>query len=394
MRIGMLLDHPFPYDTRVANEARSLVDAGHEVSLFCLNVGGAAPARETFDGVEIVRHAISQAFWKKASALVLTLPSYNLWFRPRLRRFLRHYRIEALHVHDLPLVGEGLRAARRAGIPLIADLHENYPAAIRLYDWRRRFPARLLVRPRQWDTYEARILPQVDRIIVVIDEARDRLLRLGLPAARIAVVENTVAVEEFVGFPRDEALIERLAARFTVSYVGHFDRHRGLETAIEAVGLIKGQMPDLLLVLAGTGTIQGALARKTLRLGIGKQVSFEGWQPFPRFPSYMRGSRVCLIPHVKSPHTDTTIPHKLFHAMILERPVVASNCAPIERILRETNAGLVYPSGDAQQLAGALLALRDRDLRGRLGQAGKRAVLERYRWQVSARRLIDLYAGF
>jgi glycosyltransferase involved in cell wall biosynthesis len=390
----MLLDKPFPPDPRVANESRSLVGAGHRVFLFCLNLGG-APARETIDGVEIVRHPISRAFWKKASALILTVPAYRLWFRSRLPGFLRENGIQALHVHDLPLVGEGLRAARAAGIPLVADLHENYPAAVRLYAWANRWPGRWLVDPRRWDAYEKRVLPQADRIIVVIEEARARLadLGIGLDPARIAVVENTVQVEEFEGFPRDGALTERLARSFTVTYLGTFDRHRGLEAAIDALALVRQALPDARLVLVGAGAIEGELRRRVDALGVADRVDFEGWQPFSRFPSYVRGSSVCLIPHRKSPHTDATIPHKLFHYMLLERPVLATDCAPIARIVRETNAGLIFPSGDAAALARALLELRDADRRRAMGEAGRRAVLARYRWDITAERLIALYAG-
>jgi glycosyltransferase involved in cell wall biosynthesis len=72
--------------------------------------------------------------------------------------------------------------------------------------------------------------------------------------------------------------------------------------------------------------------------------------------------------------------------------VVATDCAPIERIVRETGAGLIYPSGDASALARALLELRDPERRRVMGEAGRRAVLERYRWDLTAQRLIALYA--
>jgi glycosyltransferase involved in cell wall biosynthesis len=390
MRIGMLLDKPFPPDPRVANEARSLVQAGHSVALFCLGFGG-EPPRETLDGVEIVRHPIDRRFWKKASALILTLPAYRLWFRGRLRRFLSEERIEALHVHDLPLVGEGLRAARAAGIPLVADLHENYPAAIRLYDWARRLPGRVLVRPSAWDRYERTVVPRADRVIVVIEEARERLVRLGVDRDRIAVVENTVHVDEFEGFAIDQRLIDRFRDRFAVTYVGNFDRHRGLETAIDAAVRAREAIPGFELVLVGTGATAASLARRVQRLGLGDCVTFEGWQPFSRFPSYIRASAVSLIPHLKTPHTDTTIPHKLFHTMLLERAVVASDCAPIERIVHETGCGVIFPSGEAGALAEALALLRDPALRAKLGAAGRAAVLARYRWDVTARRLLELY---
>jgi len=392
MRIGMLLDTPFPPDPRVANEARSLIKAGHQVYLFCLSLDGSAE-NELWEGIHLVRYSMSKTFWKKARALILTVNLYNLWFRKRLGPFIKQYGIEALHVHDLPLVGEGERAARAAGIPLIADLHENYPAAVRLYSWSTSWLGRLLVSPHKWDRYERRLIAQADRVIVVIDESTERLPAYGIAPEKIVVVENTVEVDEFEHFPADEELTARLGEKFTVTYTGGFDRHRGLETVLSAAAIARKQIPDLAVILVGKGATEDVLRTQARELGIDDIVSFEGWQPFSRFPSYIRGSSVCLIPHLKTKHTDTTIPHKLFHYMLLERPVVSTDCAPLKRIVDETSAGLVYASGDAEALAAALIKLRDQKLRQQMGRAGRLAVKEKYNWSRTSKKLVALYSS-
>lgn len=392
MRIGMILDKQFPPDPRVANEARSLIAAGHEVHLFCLDLGGQA-AEEDWQGIHVVRHPMSRFFWKKAGALVLAIPAYNQWFRRRLAPFIDRYAIEALHVHDLPLVGEGIRAARAAGIPIIADLHESYPEAIRLYAWARRFPARWLISPRRWDAYEKRCISHADRIIVVIEEGADRLVMKGIEREKITVVANTVNVAEFEGFPRDEALIARLRQRFTIGYLGIFERYRNLDTIIEAAAMLRERLPHAYFVLVGAGAMEPHLRSLARRLGVADRVAFEGWQPFSRFPSYIEGSAVCVIPRAKNPQSDTTIPHKLFHYMLLERPVVATDCEPMRRILTETEAGIIYPAGKAMDLAEAILRLQDAELRAKLGANGRRAVLNKYNWTVTATALTDLYAS-
>ena len=77
-------------------------------------------------------------------------------------------------------------------------------------------------------------------------------------------------------------------------------------------------------------------------LSVSNYVVFEGFQPQEKIPSYIIASSIGLIPHLKTAHTDNTIPHKLFHYMLMNKPVVAANCNPIERILNESNAGLIY----------------------------------------------------
>ncbi|MBD3162420.1 MAG: glycosyltransferase, partial [Candidatus Eisenbacteria bacterium] len=51
----------------------------------------------------------------------------------------------------------------------------------------------------------------------------------------------------------------------------------------------------------------------------------------------------------------------------------------------------VYRSGDAGELARAVVALDDPERRERMGRAGRRAVEDRYRWDRDAETLVGLY---
>lgn len=391
MRIGMLLDKPFPPDPRVANEMRSLVQAGHTVHLLCPSLDPAAARRESWEGAQIERIPMSRTFYKKMGALVLRLPFFRHAFAGPLAELCRRERIEAVHVHDLPLLAVGLEVGKAQGIPVVADLHENYPAAVGTYDYARRFPGRILVSVPQWRRYESDAVPRADRVIVVVPEAAERFAG-RIPSERIAVVSNTVHVDEFESFPHDPGIESRFGSRFTIGYLGGFDRHRGLETILAGFAEVAAEMPEAHLLLVGTGATHAALVADAASRGLADRVSFEGWKDFSLFPSYVRSCQVCTIPHLRSEHTDTTIPHKLFHYMLLERPVVATDCRPIARILAETGAGLTHSSGDAAGFAAHLRRLRDPGLRAQLGTAGREAVLDRYNWERSAKTLIELYA--
>ncbi len=74
MKICMFLKNSFEFDARVAKEAHSLIDAGHEVTVVALLVPGVTPEREvTADGVEVIRvragdHGISRLARRAAGA--------------------------------------------------------------------------------------------------------------------------------------------------------------------------------------------------------------------------------------------------------------------------------------------------------------------------------------
>ena len=390
MRIGMLLDKPFPPDPRVGNEARSLVEAGHEVHLLCIRLSPAESATEDWHGVRVHRILLGRFFYKKASALCLNVPLYFQKFRSELRRFVDETKVEVIHVHDLPLLKVGLEAGTERGLPVVSDLHENWPAAVANYDYARRIPGRFMISPERWRAYERRYLPQAARVIVVVEEAAERLRLFGIPSERVSVVSNTVHVDEFEGFPRDASIEARGKSAFTIAYLGGFDRHRGLETAVRALDRLR-DWKDLRLLLVGDGATRPALEAEVRARGLSDVVEFAGWQPFRLFPSFVSGASVCLIPHLKSEHTDTTIPHKLFHYMLLEKPVVATDCRPLARIIERTGSGRVYPSGDDAALAKTIEGLRSPELRAALGASGRSAVLNEYRWDKTAVTLLHVY---
>ena len=393
LRILMVLDHPFPPDVRVENEARTLLDAGFDVSLLSI-APDHRPEREVYRGIQIYRDRLAKTLRNKMRGLAGMLPLYTYYLAHRIQQVYRERPFDVLHLHDLYLFGGGLRAGRRLGVPVVGDLHENWVEALKHYAWSSRFPGKLVVSIPRWEWLEARWVNRVDRLIVVIEEAAARNEALGVPKKDITVVPNTIQLAEFDQYEEDAALIERIRSPLTITYTGGFDVHRGLASVIDAMPRVLDIYPEARLVLVGDGRIRGDLEAQADRLGIAERVLFEGWQPQAKLKSYIAASDLCLVPHLKTVHTDATIPHKLFHYMYLSRPVIASNCTPLERIVGETEAGMVYPAGDAEALAEAILHLAAQpDVRQKMGERGRRAVLERYNWEATARGLVEMYRG-
>ena len=74
------------------------------------------------------------------------------------------------------------------------------------------------------------------------------------------------------------------------------------------------------------------------------------------------------------------------------KPVVVSSASPLERIVKETGAGLVYPSGNAEALAETVIRIYQNEaLATQLGNTGKRATRRKYNWKVEGAKLVTLY---
>lgn len=387
----MVLDHAYPPDVRVENEARSLVEAGFEVSLLALAPDD-RPETGTHDGVTVHRVRVPAKVRNVMRGLVSTVPLLDLYLAREIQRLHARHPFDALHIHDLYLAGAGLRAGRRLGLPAVVDLHENWVEALKHYAWSTRYPGRLVVNIPRWERTERRWVRAADRLVVVIEEAADRYAEMGVPRERIAVVPNTIKLAAFRGFELEGDLVERFRSPLTLVYTGGIDAHRGLETVVDAMPAIVRAEPEARLVIVGDGRTRRDLEARAGALGLGDHIVFEGWQPQARLKSYIAAADVCLIPHLKTAHTDATIPHKLFHYMFMRKPVVATDCRPLERIVAGERVGRVVPSGEAAAFAEAVLALgADPDERRAMGERGHAAVLARYHWDATVTDLLRLY---
>ena len=216
-----------------------------------------------------------------------------------------------------------------------------------------------------------------------MNKAKQRLISLDIDPEKITVVSNTLnlahaRIPKFTGENKTPVLF----------YAGGITFHRGLQTVIRAMA--KTKLNKYQLVVMGKGRYMHQLIKLTESLGLKDLVCFTGWKPYEEMLQWVGKSDYALIPHIKSDHTDSTIPHKLFQYMYAEIPVVASNCIPIERIVHETQSGIIFPSENDNRLAEILDTLNS-DQREVWGENGKRWVEEKYNWQYDADNLNMVY---
>ncbi len=386
MKILMVLDHEFPPDIRVENEIEALIEAGHEVHIACYTMKG-KQIRDTHLKATVHRRTISKLIYK-SSVACLKFPYYFNFWRAFLTQLFEENKFEAIHIHDLPLAKLGSEMASKYAASFTLDLHENWPALLRMAPHTQTILGKLLSSNKQWEKYELTYCKKADHIIVVVDEARERLMRMGVAADKVSVVSNTLNFDHF-RVPQtkpDQDFISLL-------YAGGITAHRGLQFVIEGLQYLKSMPKPVRLYVLGSGSYVQQLKDKANSLGLDENIHFEGWKNFEEMQTYFGKADICLIPHIKSDHTDSTIPHKLFQHMYAGKPTVASNCKPIERILTNTQSGLTYAYNDPKDFAACIKKItRDPDLFASLQSNGIKAVTEVYNWQHDKKVLQAIYA--
>ena len=106
----------------------------------------------------------------------------------------------------------------------------------------------------------------------------------------------------------------------------------------------------------------------------------------------MINCNVGLVPHVKSNHTDSTIPHKLFQYMALALPVIVSNCKPLERIISDSDCGLIYESKNPNSLKTQMFKMYNmqNDLKI-MSNNSLCAFNQNYNWSICEKKIINMY---
>lgn len=381
MNVLMVLDHEFPPDVRVENEATALIEAGHVVYMACYTQKN-KPLFEEYKGIKIHRTPID-SFTYKSSVAALTFPHYfNFWYR-FIRRIVVENNIKAIHIHDLPLAKVGKRVKDKHGVKLVIDLHENWPALLRVSTHTNTFLGKLLSPNWMWERYEKKTLRFADRIIVVVDEARERLANIGINPNSVFVVSNTLNEESFV--------VPELTPDsnfFTLYYAGGINYHRGIQNVIKALAKVTKTIPQIRFRIAGSGSYKPAIEKLAHELNVSNNVEFLGHLSLSDVAKNLALADAAIIPHLKTDHTDSTIPHKLFQYMYACKPIVTSNCKPLERITNQTHAGVVYRWDSVDDLAEKLLSLATKSIEI---PPARKWVEEKYNWKVDSMILTKMY---
>lgn len=178
-----------------------------------------------------------------------------------------------------------------------------------------------------------------------------------------------------------------------VVFVGRLLPHKGVDDLITALP------DDLPLEVIGRVADERHLA-DLHALAAGKRVTFRHDCDDAELIRAYRRARCVVLPSVYRTRygTVTRIPEllgqTLLEAMACGAAVICTDVASMPEIVRHARSGLVVPPNDPPALRGALQALRsDPAAAARLGEAGRRRVLDTFTWPATVERCLEAYAA-
>lgn len=283
---------------------------------------------------------------------------------------------DIFHMHDPELLQIG-RALKRAAKRVVFDSHEDVPKQI--------LGKHYLSKPAAWalskafSIFEAYSCRALDGVIAATPTIRDKFKRYH---------SNVIDINNFPLLQELESGGDWSEKKNEVCYVGGISRLRGIGIAVEAMQYVKSRArfnlggkfidPELersIKSLSGWDRVNdlGFLARTAVREVLGRSVA----------------GLVTLLP---APNHVDSQPNKMFEYMSAGIPVIASNFPLWREFVEGNDCGLCVDPHDPRAVAAAIDELVfDQDKARRMGENGRKAVVERYNWEVEEKKLLGFY---
>jgi glycosyltransferase involved in cell wall biosynthesis len=216
------------------------------------------------------------------------------------------------------------------------------------------------------------LLHQADLVVGVSEQVVQSLRHDGMAASRVKVIYNGIDFNRLTERPAAElrTTLGVPADAMLVGAAGSLIPRKGYDLLLRALGRLSGTPPHL--VIAGSGPEEAALRDLTVDLGLVDRVHFLGYR---RDVADLYAS--CDI--FAGPSRAESFGLVFAEAGYFRRAVVATRVGGIPEVVADGETGLLVPAGDIDAFAAALGRLAaDRDLRQRLGEAGRRRAETRF----------------
>jgi glycosyltransferase involved in cell wall biosynthesis len=241
---------------------------------------------------------------------------------------------------------------------------------------------------------EAQAAALADRVLTLNGPMRDELVQRGIDAQKIVVVPNGVDGKELSPMPRDQELARqlRLSDAPTIGYIGSFVGYEGLDDLVRALGLLRDRGLRFNALLVGSGDAFASLEKLVGELGLSDQVLMPGRVPHEEVRRYYSLIDIAPFPRKPVRVCELVSPMKPYEAMGMAKAVVVSSVAALSEMIMDGVTGRQFEKGSVGSLAQTLQQLiNDSDLRHRIGQQGRKWVLEQRTWARSAATVAQVY---
>ena len=374
---------PSPFDRRVWQEATTLRQAGHEVSIICPTGKGYEKKFESIDGIDIYRYDLPAEGEGALGYLVEYSAALAFTFFLSLKVKKGFDVIHACNPPDLFFLIGGFW--KLFGKKFLFDHHDANPELYEAKFGRRDvlYKAMLLLEKLTFRTADVSIATNESYKRIAVE-------RGGMAPERVFVVRSGPSLERLKIVPPVPSL--KKGRKFLVGYVGVMGKQEGIDLLLEAVRFIvkEKRRTDIHFGLVGGGTSLQEMQDLSEALCVSDYVTFTGRVPDEQMLAMLNTADVCVNPDVANEMNDISTMNKIMEYMALGKPIVQFDLT--EGRFSAQDASLYARKNDPKDLAEKILALLENEsLRSEMGQFGRARVENELEWRYEAPKLLAAY---
>jgi glycosyltransferase involved in cell wall biosynthesis len=299
-------------------------------------------------------------------------------FSLRARRLLAARRLEFDLIHDNQCLGNGILGMMDDGWPLLTTLHHPITVDRQLALSHATNPWQQFTQ-RRWFGFlrmQVKVARALPRVVTVSESSKvDIAAQMGVDIDRMTVVP--VGVDHTVFRP--QADVDPIPGRIMVTSSSDVPM-KGLVPLLEAAAKLRTER-DIELVVIGNPRPDGRVAKAIERLDLAPIVHCVSGITDAELARNYAQAEVAVVPSL---YEGFSLP--AIEAMACGVPLVATTGGALPEVVGTDGVtGLLVAPDDPGALAAAIgRLLDDAELRRRLGAAGRKRVLGRFTWQVTA----------
>ncbi|HEY8309656.1 MAG TPA: glycosyltransferase family 4 protein [Gemmatimonadaceae bacterium] len=322
--------------------------------IFALRTGVPLAERARAAGIEVI-------------AIDPLIAEWGPWTVLRLRRVIRREKVAIVHAQSGHTMGFAALSTARTKAKIVFARRVTTPLGAN--------------RATRWKYARA------DRVISVSRAGVEGLLRVGVDPARVRVVPSGVPLHR-----RTIPATTELLASFGVPpgaplavLVASLTPAKDPGTFVRAILVARREVPNLHALIVGDGPLRESLQRDLVALGLVDIVHLTGFRSDPE--SIQAIADVVVLTSRSLEGT----PGVLLDALVLGKPIVATNVGGVPEVIENACSGLILPIGDAEALGRSIArVVIDRALAHRLS-VGARARAGLFAIERTIERTIDIY---